>query len=63
MTLLSVRRLQGIKVRGKFKPGLVIRLGGASGITPAYRVGNPGSNPGPGKNFSLNGNNIYLTYS
>ena len=29
------------------------RLGGLVVIAPARRTGDPGSNPGPGKNFSL----------
>ena len=29
------------------------RLGGLVVIAPAHRAGDPGSNPGPGENFSL----------
>ena len=29
------------------------RLGGLVVITPAHRAGDPGSNPGPDKDFSL----------
>ena len=29
------------------------RLGGLVVIVPEHRAGDPGSNPGPGKNFSL----------
>ena len=35
------------------KLGPVDRLGGLVVISPACRAGNPSSNPGPGKNFSL----------
>ena len=33
--------------------GPVDRLGGLVVIAPACRAGDPGSNPGPGENFSL----------
>ena len=36
----------------------VIRLGGEGGIAPELRALDPGSNPGPGENFSLKFNKI-----
>ena len=33
--------------------GPVIFLGGTVASTPTHRAGDPGLNPGPGKNFSL----------
>ena len=39
-----------------FEPGSLVWPSGSSGwlsgIAPAQRAGDPGSNPGPGKNFS-----------
>ena len=44
---------KGDPIREEFLPGPVDRLGVLVVITPARRAGDPGSNPGPGKNFSL----------
>ena len=37
------------------------RLGGLVVIVPARKTGDPGSNPGPGENFSLAINKLILT--
>ena len=39
--------------RVKFFVALVFHLGGVVGSAPTHRAGDPGSNPGPGDNFSL----------
>ena len=41
----------GDPIREEFLLGPVDRLGGLVVITPARRVGNPGSNRGPDENF------------
>ena len=42
---------KGDPMREEFLLGSVDRLGGLVVITPARRAGDPGSFPGPGKNF------------
>ena len=44
---------KGDPIREEFLPDSVDRLGGSVVIAPARRAGDPGSNPGPGENFSL----------
>ena len=44
---------KGDPIREEFLLGPVDRLGGLVVIAPARRAGDPGSNPGPGENFSL----------
>ena len=44
---------KGDPIREEFLLGPVDRLGGLVVIAPARRAGDPGSNPGPGGNFSL----------
>ena len=44
---------KGDSIREEFLLGPVNRLGGLVVIAPAHRAGDPGSNPGPGENFSL----------
>ena len=43
----------GVLLREEFRLGPVIRLCGTVGSAPVQRAGDPGSNPGPGGNFSL----------
>ena len=43
---------KGDPIREEFLLGPVDRLGGLVVIAPARRTGDPGSNPGPGENFS-----------
>ena len=49
-------------LREEFLLGPVDRLGGLVVIAPARRAGDPGSNPGPGENFSLKLLNYVLFY-
>ena len=44
---------KGDPIREEFLLGPVDRLGGLVVIVPVCRAGDPGSNPGPGENFSL----------
>ena len=43
---------KGDSIREEFLLGPVNRLGGLVVKAPACRAGDPGSNPGPGENFS-----------
>ena len=40
-----------VNLREKFEPGPAIFLFGGVGRAPARRLGDPGSNPGPGGNM------------
>ena len=58
MAVAPVWRAVGNQLREKFWVGPVIHGGGAVRGMPVHRAGDPGSNTGPGKNFSLKINNI-----
>ena len=53
MALVCFPEGDGDLIREEFWLGPVDRLGGLVVIAPARIVGDPGSNPGPGENFSL----------
>ena len=53
MKLVCFLEGDGDLIREEFWLGPVDRLGGLVVIAPARRAGDPGSNPSPGKNFSL----------
>ena len=53
MALVCFPKGDGDLIREEFWLGPVDRLGGLVVIAPARRAGDPGSNPGPGENFSL----------
>ena len=49
-TYLGITLISGFYVNDTYRQD---RLGGLLVIEPARRAGDPGLNPGPGKNFSL----------
>ena len=53
MALVCFPEGDGDLIREEFWLGPVDRLGGLVVIAPARTAGDPGSNPGPGENFSL----------
>ena len=53
MALVCFPEGDGDLIREEFWLGPMDRLGGLVVIAPARRAGDPGSNPGPGENFSL----------
>ena len=60
MALVCFPEGDGDLIREEFWLCPVDRLGGLVVIAPARRAGDPGSNPGPGKNFSLKLLYIYI---